>query len=72
MSEQTQRIAQADEQAKVLARMSDERMAAAYTEVLLDSTTNLNRSPYLVTAIRDLGLWPRLVDALAQREEASR
>jgi hypothetical protein len=71
MSRQAQLIAQADERAKVLARMSDEGMAEAYSETLLDSR-NLNLSPYLVTAVRDLGLWPRLVDALAKREEASR
>jgi len=58
-------MAQADERAKALARLSDDHLVKAYKDALLDPK-NLNFSPYLVTSIRELGLWPRLERSLSR------
>lgn len=68
MSAQAQRIAQAEERARLLARMGDAAMAEAYRDILLDRR-NVDFSPYLVTAMRDIGVLPRLEAAMMQRQE---
>jgi len=44
-------------------------MAEAYCDILLDRR-NLDFSPYLVSAMRDVGVLPRLEAALMKRQEA--
>jgi hypothetical protein len=71
MSLQRHRIESADRRAKELAQMNDLQFADTYVATLL-SRENIHFSAYLVTAVRDLGLWPRLETALAARNAPKR
>lgn len=60
------RLEQARRRVKDLQCMTDPQLAEAYVTTVM-APANIHYSPYLITAIRDAGLWDRLDSAVIRR-----